>query len=169
MSLSAAGNIGVLTGTIAGSFGAATAGTNARPLNPSVVEAAINKVKTALSQLGTAVNQITTQTNFVKSLTDSLAGGVSQLAKLGRSASTSRKAAAASSTSPCASKRLPRPKLNSGSAPVGSRATALGRIGEMARVGEASGMVAPKWRGSDAGAKLCSAATVLGGAIATIL
>ncbi len=169
MSLSAAGNIGVLTGTIAGSFGAATAGTNARPLNPSVVEAAINKVKTALSQLGTAVNQITTQTNFVKSLTDSLAGGVSQLAKLGRSASTSRKAAAASSTSPCASKRLPRPKLNSGSAPVGSRATALGRLGEMATVGEASGMVAPKWRGSDAGAKLCSAATVLGGAIATIL
>ena len=67
------------TGTIAGSFGAATPGTNASPLNLTVIETAINTVKTALSQLGTAANQIATQTNFVKSLTDSLTGGVSQL------------------------------------------------------------------------------------------
>jgi flagellin len=67
------------TGTIAGSFGAATPGTNASPLNLTVIETAINTVKTALSQLGTAANAIATQTNFVKSLTDSLTGGVSQL------------------------------------------------------------------------------------------
>lgn len=67
------------TGTVAGSYGAATNSTAPTATVLTTVENAINTVKTALSQLGTAANQIQTQENFVKTLTDSLTAGVGTL------------------------------------------------------------------------------------------